>query len=215
MGNKINKDSYYMHIKIIGSNMQKFYEEIKNSIYLRNIVKYWEIDQLEDLNIKSLNNYFDYLNEKKENDEDKTKNLRELLILKLNNIFDSEVNILLDKMNQLSETYYFPLVLLLTVNNSNEKIIVDHEKFENIDPRLIFVANYTENQEKLEEEIYPVLLRLCSIHNELGDNFCVGEGNEAEEFDLTEKNFPFNLNMACMQSLLPGRFLFLLILIFH
>ena len=65
MGNKINKDSYYMHIKIIGSNMQKFYKEIKNSIYLRNIVKYWAIDQLEDLNIKSLNNYFDYLNEKK------------------------------------------------------------------------------------------------------------------------------------------------------
>ena len=56
MGNKINKDSYYMHIKIIGSNMQKFYEEIKNSIYMRNIIKYWEIDQLENLNIESLNN---------------------------------------------------------------------------------------------------------------------------------------------------------------
>ena len=31
----------------------------------------------------------------------------------------------------------------------------------------------------LEEKIAPILLRFCSIHNELGDRFTVGEGENA------------------------------------
>ena len=196
MGNNINPDSFYMHIKVIGSNMQKFYKELKDSIYLRNIIKYWEIEPLEDLNEKNINNYFDYLYNLKDEK-------RELLILKLNNIFDPEISILLNKLNEVdpqSEINNFPLVLILTTENSTEKLKIDTEKYKNIDPRLLFVANYTENPEKMEE-IYKLLLRICSIHNELGDNFCVGNENNGEEFDLIEKNFPFNLNIACI-----GRF---------
>ena len=205
MGNNINKKSFYMHIKLIGSNIEKFYAEFKKSIFLRNIIKFWDIDKLEDSAIlDQLNKYFDYLNEIKNNmkvEEDKSDNLREVLILKLNNIFDPEVNILLTKMNELSETHYMPLVLLLTVNKANQKLIIDTEKYDNIDPRLIFEANYTEHPEKMEEEIYLKLLRLCSIHNELGDIFSVGKGNNEESYDLIEKNFPFNMNIACI-----GRF---------
>ena len=53
----------------------------------------------------------------------------------------------------------------------------------------------------MEEEIYPILLILCSIHNELGDIFSVGKGNNEDSYDLIEKNFPFNMNIACI-----GRF---------
>ena len=201
MGNDINKDSFYMHIKTMGSNMQIFYDEFKKSNYLRNIIKYWDIDKLQTLNDVNLNKYFDYLQDIKDKDEDKEQNLREVLILKLNNVFDPIVNILLDKMNQLSETYYMPLVLLLTVNNSNQQLIIDTEIYENIDPRLIFVENYTENPKRLEKKIYPLLLRFCSIHNELGDYFSIGKGKDEERFDLIEQNFPFNLNIACI-----GRF---------
>ena len=42
--NNINKDSFYMHIKTMGSNMRIFYDEFKKSNYLRNIIKYWDID---------------------------------------------------------------------------------------------------------------------------------------------------------------------------
>ena len=156
---------------------------------------------MQTLNDVNLNKYFDYLQDIKDKDEDKEQNLREVLILKLNNVFDPIVNILLDKMNQLSETYYMPLVLILTVNNSNQQLIIDTEKYENIDPKLIFVENYTENPKRLEKKIYPLLLRFCSIHNELGDYFSIGKGKDEERFDLIEQNFPFNLNIACI-----GRF---------
>ena len=201
MGNDINKDSFYMHIKTMGSNMQIFYDEFKKSNYLRNIIKYWDIDKLQTLNVINLNKYFDYLQHIKDKDEDKEQNIREVLILKLNNVFDPIVNILFDQMNKLSETYYMPLVLLLTVNNWNQQLIIDTENYENIDPRLIFVENYTENPKKLEKKIYPILLRFCSIHNELGDIFSVGKGKDEERFDLNETSFLFNLNIACI-----GRF---------
>ena len=201
MGNNINNDSFYMHIKIMGTKMQKFYDNFKKSTFLRNIIKYWDIDKLEILNEENLCQYFDYLEKIKINDDNKTINLREVLILKINNIFEPEVNILLGKINNLSQTYYMPLVLLLTVNNSNQKLKIDTEEYDNIDPRLFFVAEYTEEPEILKKKIYPLFLRFCSILNELGDTFCVGKGNKEENFDLIEKNFPFNLNIACM-----GRF---------
>ena len=106
MGNSINKDSFYMHIKIIGSNMEKFYNEFNNSIYLRNIIKFWTIDKLKKSDIrKQLNEYFDYLEDIIDNEENKDINLREVIILKVNNVFEPVINILLERMNKLSETH--------------------------------------------------------------------------------------------------------------
>jgi GTP-binding protein EngB required for normal cell division len=194
-----------MHIKIIGSNMNKFYDELKKSTFLRNIINYWDIDNLETLNYENLQCYFNYLKEINLKDEEKFENnainLKEVLILKVNNIFDPEVNVLIEEIDQLSQTYCMPLVLLLTVNNSDQKLVIDTDKYDYIDPRLFFVAKYTEKPKELEKEIFPLLLRLCSIHNELGDVFCVGKDNKGESFDLTETSFPFNLNIACV-----GRF---------
>ncbi len=200
MGNDNNKVSFYMHIKIIGSNMNKFYNELRKSSFLRNIINYWAIDELKTLNEENLNQYFDYLNKEKEK---KTINLREVLIIKLNN-FDSEVKILLDNINPLSQTYYMPLVLILT-EDSHQKLEIDTDEYDDIDPRLFFVAKYTEKPERLEKEIFPLLLRFCSFHNELGDIFSVGKENNEERFDLIEKNFPFNLNIACVGRIGQGK----------
>ena len=63
------------------------------------------------------------------------------------------------------------------------------------------MENYIENPKKLERKIYPLLLRFCSIHNELGDIFSVGKGKDEERFDLIKISFPFNLNIVCI-----GRF---------
>ena len=200
MGNNNNIVSFYMHIKIIGSNMNKFYNELRKSSFLRNIINYWAIDELKTLNEENLNQYFDYLNKEKEK---KTINLREVLIIKLNN-FDSEVKILLDNINPLSQTYYMPLVLILT-EDSHQKLEIDTDEYDDIDPRLFFVAKYTEEPERLEKEIFPLLLRFCSFHNELGDIFSVGKENNEERFDLIEKNFPFNLNIACVGRIGQGK----------
>ena len=81
---KEKNNPFYMHIKIIGSNMEKFYDELNKSIFLANIIKYWHIDQLENSNLNSqLNEYFDYL---KKRIEDQEYILREVLILKINNL---------------------------------------------------------------------------------------------------------------------------------
>ena len=121
MGNSINKDSFYMHIKIIGSNMEKFYNEFNKSIYLRNIIKFWTIDKLKKSDIRNqLNEYFDYLEGIIDNEENKDINLREVLILKVNNVFEPVINILLERMNKLSETHNMPLILLLTIENSRQ-----------------------------------------------------------------------------------------------
>lgn len=73
-----------MHIKIIGSNMEKFYDELNKSDFLANIIKYWYIEPLENSNLNSqLNEYFDYLKEKI---KDREYILREVLILKINNL---------------------------------------------------------------------------------------------------------------------------------
>lgn len=37
------------------------------------------------------------------------------------------------------------------------------------------------------------LLIFCSIYNELGDQFRVGEGDKAETYDLIDIYFPFNI----------------------
>lgn len=74
-----------------------------------------------------------------------------------------------------------------------------------IDPRLIFVTNYTENKTIFEEEIAPLLLRFCSIHNELGDEFSIKEGINEESFDLTEEYYPKNLNIISIGKVGVGK----------
>ena len=207
MGNEINKekegkdgkDSYYMKITLIGSDISSFNDILQKSEQIKTIKKCWEIEPLknEDITLQ-LKDYFYKLLKIKETDL--SKDLRECLVLKINNSFDPEINIILDYMNELSETQFLPLVLILTKEESYNKIEIDEEKY-TFDHRLIYVRNYTENQEYFEEIIAPVFLRFCSIHNELGDDFDMSGIGVDEKYDLTQKGFPFTLNLACI-----GRF---------
>ena len=49
------------------------------------------------------------------------KNIREVLILKENNILNPEVNLVIELMNKLDEVQYMPLVLLLYVEECEKK----------------------------------------------------------------------------------------------
>ena len=204
MGNSIEakKDSFNMHINFIGRNLHTFYNELKKSDTLKNIIKLWDIDPLQKIDInKQIKNYFDILDKYKADENNKNRNIRECLILKVNNIFDPEVNVIINRMNNLSERHYMPLVLILSVEFLEQKINIDRKKYDQIDPRLIFVEKFTENPDIIEEKIVPILLRFCSIHNELGDIFNLESGKKEDNFDLIEKAFPFNLNIVCI-----GRF---------
>ena len=134
---------------------------------------------------------------------DTTIQIKETLIVKVKNIFDPEVNFIIKKINDLEETKYMPLVLFLVedYDENNKTINFDIENNLFIDPRLFFLAQFKENESYIKDVIDPILLRICSIHNELGDRFTVGEGKDAEDYDLIQNYFPFNINIACI-----GRF---------
>ena len=104
-------------------------------------------------------------------------------------------------MNALREQQYMPLVLFLIEESTNNKIIIN-PKYKKIDPRTIFVEIFSDDissyQRNEYNKIKKTLLRFCSIHNELGDRFTIGEKENAQDYDLIENYFPFNLNIACI-----------------
>ena len=205
MGNNYDakKKNFYMHLKFIGLNIQIFYNNFKNTPTLHDIIKLWEIDSLENIDLlEQINDYFNILQIKRNDKNNKDLSLRECLIIKTNNVFDPLINCIFEKMNELSLKQFMPLVLILTSENSNNEIYIDSNKYDQIDPRFFFVKNYTEDPDTIEETIVPIILRFCSIHNELGDIFGLNKSEKEEEkFDLIESAFPFNLNMICI-----GRF---------
>ena len=67
------------------------------------------------------------------------------------------------------------------------------------------LKKYNEDPRIIEIKIIPIVLRFCSIHNELGDVFGVEEGKNEQKIDLIERAFPFNLNIACIGRLGQGK----------
>ena len=206
-----NLNDYYMHIQLIGSDLIKFLELIsgkktpskaQQDEKKRKIIEdFWDFDYLSDKNIKSqIEEYFKLLEQKKDNDE--LDELKECLIIRIKHFNHEEINLIFEKMDSLEQTQYMPLVLIL-VDDINKKIKIP-ENFENIETRLIHIETYTEDKEDFEEEgrIRNILLRFCSIHNELGDKFILGNKEENQiSYDLVPFYFPFNLNICCI-----GRF---------
>ena len=87
-------------------------------------------------------------------------------------------------------------------NCPNNRIIkIDNKKYKSIDPRLIKVAPFNEDKEFIQNQIDPILLRFCSILNELGDRFNYEIKGVKVGVDLIDKYFPFNINICCV-----GRF---------
>ena len=97
MGSSIEKDNFYMHVKLIGEKMDSFYDNLNNSDYLNNIRKFWDIDPISHKdNLKQIISYFDDLNELIENEDEKAQNLRECLIVQVKNTLSKEVNLIIE-----------------------------------------------------------------------------------------------------------------------
>ena len=61
---------------------------------------------------------------------------------------------------------------------------------------MLFTAPYSKNENFIKDEIVPILLRISSIHNELGDRFSVGEGDNEDNYDLIKNYYPFNVTIS-------------------
>ena len=199
MGNLENQtdDDFKMNICIIGNDIDTFYNIINNKKGIKN---FWTFEKgIGNECNTCINNYFLKLEDFKKNLC--TEKIRECLLIRVENDSTPEINLILDSMNKLSQTQYMPLVLFLIDNYSNETKILIDKKYKHIDSRLIKLSKFSENKEYIEKEIDPILLRFCSIHNELGDRFTYGIGENAEDIDLIKTYYPFNINICCI-----GRF---------
>ena len=218
MGNSNNGklDTFYMHIQLIGENMSNFIlmisgpnTSLKAKQSNRKFIEdYWDFDYSPKISLKcQVDDYFNILLNNKKS-QDKTKNIRESLIVKIKNTSDPLIETIINKMNELRVQQYMPLVLFLTEESNNNKIIIN-PKYNKIDPRTIFVEIFSDDissyQKNEYNKIKKTILRFCSIHNELGDRFTIGEKENAQYYDLIENYFPFNLNIACIGRIGQGK----------
>ena len=120
-------------------------------------------------------------------------------------------------MEKIKRLHYMPLVLFLIDDYKNDdKIIPDKILYPSLNSSLIITAEYlkekeyifeseqkelTEEGNEKMEKIKNILLRFCSYYNDLGDRFSFGNGDKQINYDLTEKYFPFTINICCI-----GRF---------
>ena len=221
MGNSNNGelDTFYIHIQLIGENMSNFLKMISRGTNTSKSIKakqsnikfiedYWDFDYSPNISLQQqVDNYFEILQNNKKS-KVQTKNIRESLIVKIKNSSDPLIETIINKMNVLRVQQYMPLVLFLIEESNNNKININ-PKYKKIDPRTIFVEIFSDDissyQRNEYNKIKKTLLRFCSIHNELGDRFTIGEKENAQDYDLIENYFPFNLNIACIGRIGQGK----------
>ena len=214
MGNEnINPDNYYMCLNLIGDSMDQFLYCISNNTcesYAKERTKKISLYDYWDYLYNPMHDFFGQLaitmNRLKIKKDSLTLNYKECLIIKVKNIEAIEIQYVLEKINSLNREHYVPLTLFLCEEykeNDLEKFIFDENKFSKIDKRMIYFEKYEADilDEKKMKKIKYRLERFCSYHNELGDRFSIGKDENLNDYDLTEMNFPFTVNICCV-----GRF---------
>ena len=214
MGNENNNsNSYYMCLNFIGDSLDKFIYCLSKNPY--------ESYASERKEKNSLYDYWDYLynpvldfygqlaitmNRLKLQKDSLTLNNKECLIVRVSNIESIEIQYVLDKVNSLNREHYIPLMLFLCNSFEEDDLVkfkFDENRYSKIDKRMVFFEKYEADimDEEKMRRIKNRLERFCSYHNELGDRFTIGKDEYKNDYDLTEMNFPFTVNICCL-----GRF---------
>ena len=228
MGGNIDSNNFGLNVNLIGESMYFLNLYLTRSIYTKrksndkknkkSIIDFWDFNYDLHSSIENqIDNVFKIYENNKENFE---INSKEALIVHIKNKNSELINIIFSKLEELKRIHYMPLVLFLldeySEDENNNKIIPNKDFYPNINPSIIYTAEFinekeylfeseqkeiTKEGEKKMDKIINILLRFCSYHNDLGDRFSIGKGNKEIHFDLTEKYFPFTLNICCI-----GRF---------
>ncbi len=121
---------------------------------------------------------------------------------------ESQAELILKKINdEINEKDFMPLTLFLY---KEKKFNINIEKkYPNIDPRIIFIENL-DNLDYFPDgnefnPIQMILMRFCSIYNELGERFHIGEKNNIRTYELTKNSFSFYLNIFCLGKIRQGK----------
>ena len=215
MGSEEEKitQTFDMCVNLIGDSLDQFLFCISN-----NSCESYANQRIEK---KSIYDYWDYLynpgfdffgqlaittNRLKTKKDSLTLDYKECVVVRVSDINAIEIQYVLEKMNSLNREHYIPLMLFLCDSFEIEdlkKFNFDQKKCSKIDKRIIFFEKFEadiNNPEKMHKIRYR-LERFCSYYNELGDRFTIGEKENRNDYDLTEMNFPFTVNICCV-----GRF---------
>ena len=211
--NETIKQTFDMCVNLIGDSLDQFLfclsndscesfandKQEKNSIY-----DYWDF---------LYNPGYDFYgqmaittNRLKMKKDSLTLDFKECLIVRVPDISAIEIQYVLEKMNSLNRGHYIPLMLFLCDSfelDDLKKFNFNEKKYSKIDNRIIFFEKFEDDinhPEKMQKIRYR-LERFCSYYNELGDRFSIGRDKNRNDYDLTEMNFPFTVNICCV-----GRF---------
>ena len=215
MGNEDEpiKQTFDMCVNLIGDSLDQFLYCISNNTYesfanqrpeKKSIYDYW--DYLYKPGYDFFGQLAITLNRLKLKKDSLTLDFKECIVVRVSDISAIEIQYVLEKMNSLNREHYIPLMLFLCNSFELEdlkKFNFDQKKYSKIDKRIIFFEKYEadiNNPEKMRKIRYR-LERFCSYYNELGDRFTIGENDNRNDYDLTEINFPFTVNICCV-----GRF---------
>ena len=215
MGNENENitQTFDMCVNLIGDSLDQFLYCISNTSYesyanqrpdKKSIYDYW--DYLYNPGFDFFGQLAITLNRLKLKKDSLTLDFKECVVVRVSDISAIEIQYVLEKMNSLNREHYIPLMLFLCDSFQIEdlkKFNFDQKKFSKIDKRIIFFEKFEadiNNPEKMRKIRYR-LERFCSYYNELGDRFTIGENDKRNDYDLTEMNFPFTVNICCV-----GRF---------
>ena len=226
-----SQSNYTLKINMIGENMFLLNLYLTRNIYTqresinktekKSIFDFWDFNYNFNTPIDQQIEYV--FNIYKKNKDDFEINSKEVLIVHVTNKKSELVNIIFSKMEELKRPHYMPLVLFLSDEfdgKLEDKIIPDKNLYPNIIPDTIYTASFVDNKEYLfkseskeltkkgenqMETIKKILLRFCSYHYDLGDRFSIGEGNKAINYDLTDKEYNFYLNIYCLGRVGKGK----------
>ena len=226
MGQNLESNNYGLNVNMVGESLYLLSIYLTRNIYTKtksidikekkSIFDYWDFNYEFNLPIdKQIENVFKIY---ERNKSDCEINSKEVLIVHIKDKNSEFINIIFSRMEQLKLPHYMPLVLFLIdeYNDKDNKIIPNKELYPNINPSTIYSASFIDDKEYIfqsmqkeltevgenkMDKIINILLRFCSYHNDLGDRFSIGEGDKKINYDLTEKYFPFTINICCV-----GRF---------
>ena len=211
--NEIPPQTFDMCVNLIGDSLDQFlycisnysYESYSNQRPKKNsIYDYW--DYLYNPSYDFYGQLAIVSNRLKMKKDSLTLNFKECVVVRVSDINSIQIQYVIEKMNSLNREHYIPLMLFLCDNyeiDDIKKFKFDEKKYNKIDKRIIFFEKFEadiNNDDKMHKIKYR-LVRFCSYYNELGDRFSLGVNENLNEYDLTEMNFPFTVNICCV-----GRF---------
>ena len=210
--------SFDLNNYFIAENIEPIYDMIKNSKKEENesIFSFWKyyytIGKYEE-QLKSMHKLF---SEKQENyfKNPKENSFKEAIIIQLKNKDNEKIDEIF-KLFCDKEDVYCPFIIFIFEEEDSpgkelEKIVPDI-KISEISPSKVFTLKFKKDETYSLLNIFPILLRICSYYNDLGDRIVIWHKNSEYpiDYNLIDSEFNSYINIFCLGKTGTGKSTFL------